>query len=56
MYSIFFKSLSGIKIGEIGSKMGMNSANNGYLAFNNVRLPRMHMLMKNSKVHKVIYK
>ncbi|KAL5236415.1 hypothetical protein ACI65C_003825 [Semiaphis heraclei] len=44
--------MPGIKIGEIGSKMGMNSANNGYLAFNNVRLPRMHMLMKNSKVHK----
>lgn len=43
----------GIKIGEIGSKLGMNSANNGYLAFNNVRIPRMHMLMKNSKVHKV---
>ncbi|XP_026805001.1 probable peroxisomal acyl-coenzyme A oxidase 1 [Rhopalosiphum maidis] len=44
--------MPGIKIGEIGSKMGMNSANNGYLAFDNVRLPRMHMLMKNSKVHK----
>lgn len=56
MYDIFLKSLSGIKIGEIGSKMGMNSVNNGYLAFNNVRLPRMQMLMKNAKVHKVIYK
>ncbi|XP_025203617.1 probable peroxisomal acyl-coenzyme A oxidase 1 [Melanaphis sacchari] len=44
--------MPGIKIGEIGSKMGMNTSNNGYLAFNNVRLPRMHMLMKNSKVHK----
>jgi len=43
----------GIKIGEIGSKLGINSANNGYLAFNNVRIPRMNMLMKNSKVHKV---
>ncbi|KAE9532033.1 hypothetical protein AGLY_010235 [Aphis glycines] len=44
--------MPGIKIGEIGSKMGMNSVNNGYLAFNNVRLPRMQMLMKNAKVHK----
>ncbi|KAL4084612.1 hypothetical protein QTP88_027543 [Uroleucon formosanum] len=44
--------MPGIKIGEIGSKMGMNSVNNGYLALNNVRVPRMHMLMKNSKVHK----
>ncbi|VVC32713.1 Acyl-coenzyme A oxidase, N-terminal,Acyl-CoA oxidase/dehydrogenase, central domain,Acyl-CoA [Cinara cedri] len=44
--------LPGIKIGEIGSKFGMNSANNGYLAFDNVRIPRKQMLMKNSLVHK----
>lgn len=45
--------LPGIKIGEIGSKLGMNSTNNGYLGFNNVRIPRGNMLMKNSKVLKV---
>jgi len=45
----------GIKIGEIGSKLGMNSTNNGYLAFNNVRIPRMNMLMKNAQVLKVKY-
>lgn len=45
--------LRGIKIGEIGSKLGMNSTNNGYLAFNNVRIPRENMLMKNNKVLKV---
>jgi len=45
--------VSGIKIGEIGGKLGMNSTNNGYLAFDNVRIPRMNMLMKNAQVLKV---
>ncbi|KAK9889088.1 hypothetical protein WA026_004361 [Henosepilachna vigintioctopunctata] len=43
--------LKGIIIGEIGCKLGMNGTNNGYLGFKNVRVPRMHMLMKNSQVH-----
>ncbi|XP_044256836.1 probable peroxisomal acyl-coenzyme A oxidase 1 [Tribolium madens] len=42
--------LPGIKIGEIGCKLGMNSTNNGYLGFDNVRIPRINMLMKNSQV------
>ncbi|KAJ8688212.1 hypothetical protein QAD02_024007 [Eretmocerus hayati] len=42
--------LPGIKIGEIGTKLGMNATNNGFLGFENVRIPREHMLMKNSKV------
>lgn len=42
--------LLGIKIGEIGCKLGMNSTNNGYLGFENVRIPRSNMLMKNSQV------
>ncbi|XP_050519552.1 probable peroxisomal acyl-coenzyme A oxidase 1 [Diabrotica virgifera virgifera] len=42
--------LPGIKIGEIGCKLGMNSTNNGYLGFENVRIPRTNMLMKNSRV------
>ncbi|XP_054268638.1 probable peroxisomal acyl-coenzyme A oxidase 1 isoform X2 [Macrosteles quadrilineatus] len=42
--------LPGIKIGEIGAKLGMNSINNGYLGFENFRIPREHMLMKNSKI------
>lgn len=45
--------LPGIKIGEIGSKMGLNSTNNGFLGFENVRIPRMHMLMKNAQVLEV---
>ncbi|XP_075210147.1 acyl-coenzyme A oxidase 1-like [Lycorma delicatula] len=44
--------MPGIKIGEIGSKLGMNGTNNGYLGFENVRIPRDQMLMKNAKVLK----
>lgn len=43
-------SLSGIKIGEIGTKLGMNASNNGFLGFDHVRIPRENMLMKNSQV------
>ncbi|XP_018576010.1 probable peroxisomal acyl-coenzyme A oxidase 1, partial [Anoplophora glabripennis] len=42
--------LPGIKVGEIGRKLGMNGANNGYLGIENVRIPRTNMLMKNSEV------
>ncbi|KAJ8955467.1 hypothetical protein NQ318_003567 [Aromia moschata] len=42
--------LPGIKVGEIGCKLGMNSTNNGYLGFENVRIPRTNMLMKNNQV------
>lgn len=42
--------MPGIKIGEIGPKLGMKSVNNGYLGFDNVRIPRTNMLMKNAQV------
>ncbi|CAH0405622.1 unnamed protein product [Chilo suppressalis] len=42
--------LPGVKVGEIGVKLGMNGTNNGFLGFDHVRIPRDHMLMKNSKV------
>ncbi|XP_045456830.1 probable peroxisomal acyl-coenzyme A oxidase 1 [Melitaea cinxia] len=42
--------LPGIKVGEIGAKLGMNGTNNGFLGFDQVRIPRDYMLMKNSKV------
>ncbi|XP_049873454.1 probable peroxisomal acyl-coenzyme A oxidase 1 [Pectinophora gossypiella] len=42
--------LPGIKVGEIGAKLGMNGTNNGFLGFEHVRIPREHLLMKNSKV------
>ncbi|BES92692.1 unnamed protein product [Nesidiocoris tenuis] len=44
--------MKGIKIGEIGCKLGMNGVNNGFLGFENVRIPRSQMLMKNSQVLK----
>lgn len=47
------KPLPGIKVGEIGPKMGFNTANNGFLGFNNVRIPRENMLMKNAQVLRV---
>ncbi|VVC95917.1 unnamed protein product [Leptidea sinapis] len=42
--------LSGIKVGDIGSKLGLNSVDNGYLGLDNVRIPRSHMLMKHAQV------
>lgn len=42
--------LRGIKIGEIGAKLGMNGTNNGFLGFEQVRIPRENMLMKNNQV------
>ncbi|KAF9423218.1 hypothetical protein HW555_001287 [Spodoptera exigua] len=42
--------LPGIKVGEIGVKMGLNAVNNGFIGFDNVRIPRTNMLMKHAKV------
>nr|XP_032529066.1 probable peroxisomal acyl-coenzyme A oxidase 1 [Danaus plexippus plexippus] len=44
--------LPGIKVGEIGPKLGFNTVNNGFLGFENVRIPRDRMLMKNAQVLK----
>ncbi|XP_032528622.2 probable peroxisomal acyl-coenzyme A oxidase 1 [Danaus plexippus] len=44
--------LPGLKLGEIGAKMGFNTADNGFLGFHNFRIPRNNMLMKNSQVLK----
>ncbi|CAG9796947.1 unnamed protein product [Diatraea saccharalis] len=46
------KPLPGVKVGEIGPKMGFQTANNGFLGFENFRIPRMNMLMKNAQVLK----
>jgi len=45
-----YKPMPGIEIGEIGNKVGMNTVNNGFLGFKNVRIPLKNMLMKNAKV------
>lgn len=42
--------MKGIIIGEIGTKVGFNAVNNGFLAFENVRIPLKNMLMRNSRV------
>ncbi|KOB77092.1 putative peroxisomal acyl-CoA oxidase 1 [Operophtera brumata] len=44
--------LPGIKVGEIGAKLGFNTVNNGFLGFDKHRIPRDRMLMKNSQVLK----
>lgn len=48
--------LPGVKVGEIGPKLGFNTVNNGFLGFENVRIPRDMMLMKNAQVLKVFLK
>ncbi|KAK6176957.1 hypothetical protein SNE40_015158 [Patella caerulea] len=42
--------LPGIKVGDIGPKIAINTVDNGFLILNQVRIPRDQMLMKNAKV------
>ena len=42
--------MKGVSVGEIGNKVGFNSVNNGFLGFNQVRVPLRNMLMKFAKV------
>ena len=44
------KPMKGITVGEIGTKVGFNSVNNGFLGFDKVRIPLKNLLAKNSKV------
>lgn len=44
------KPMKGITIGEVGNKVGFNCTNNGFLGFDNVRIPLKNMLMKNAQV------
>ena len=37
-------------MGDIGPKFGYESIDNGFLRFDHVRIPRDHMLAKNSEV------
>lgn len=43
--------MPGIKIGEVGVKLGLSAVNNGYLGFENVRIPRDAMLMGNARIN-----
>ncbi|KAK5986610.1 hypothetical protein GCK32_021329, partial [Trichostrongylus colubriformis] len=42
--------LKGVRVGDIGPKFGFNSSDNGFLLFENYRIPRQNMLMRYAKV------
>ena len=42
--------LPGIQAGDIGPKLGFSSQDNGYLRFNQVKIPRRNMLMRFSQL------
>eukprot|EP01017_Pseudomicrothorax_dubius_P048973 TRINITY_DN9029_c0_g1_i1.p1 TRINITY_DN9029_c0_g1~~TRINITY_DN9029_c0_g1_i1.p1 ORF type:complete len:674 (+),score=138.82 TRINITY_DN9029_c0_g1_i1:118-2139(+) len=44
--------LKGITVGDIGPKLAWNIKDNGYLRFDNVRIPRCNMLRRYAKVTK----
>uniref|UniRef100_A0A0K0EQU0 Acyl-coenzyme A oxidase n=1 Tax=Strongyloides stercoralis TaxID=6248 RepID=A0A0K0EQU0_STRER len=44
--------LPGIIVGDIGPKFAFSSIDNGYIRFNNVKIPREFMFMKYAKVEK----
>ncbi|XP_052765412.1 peroxisomal acyl-coenzyme A oxidase 1-like [Mya arenaria] len=46
------KPMPGVQLGDIGNKLGFNGMDNGYLIFNNYRVPRDAMLMRYAKVEK----
>ncbi len=46
------RPLPGIEVGDIGSKFGFNGKDNGYLKFDNIRVPRRNLLMRYVKVDK----
>jgi acyl-CoA oxidase len=46
--------LNGICIGDVGTKMGRNGLDNGWLKFENVRIPRINMLMRYCSVTKEV--
>ncbi|KAH7365473.1 hypothetical protein KP509_18G030300 [Ceratopteris richardii] len=51
------KTLPGVIVGDIGTKYGNNTVDNGFLCFQSVHIPRMNMLMRISEVTKQgIYK
>lgn len=47
-----WKPLPGIELGDIGLKMGLNTTDNGYAVFSQVRVPRTNMLMGHAQVQK----
>ena len=46
------KPLPGVTVGDVGPKFGLNTLDNGFILFNNVRIPHENMLAKYSHVVK----
>jgi len=44
--------LKGINVGDIGMKLGYNSVDNGWLSFDQVRVPRTNLMSRFSEVTK----
>lgn len=44
------RRLKGIECGDIGTKLGFLSQDNGYVKFTQHRIPRLNMLMKHANV------
>ncbi|XP_053382363.1 peroxisomal acyl-coenzyme A oxidase 1-like [Mercenaria mercenaria] len=44
--------LPGISVGDIGNKIGYNAMDNGFLRFDNVRIPRRNLLARYSRIEK----
>lgn len=44
--------LPGITVGDVGPKFGLNTLDNGFILFDNVRIPHENMLAKYSHVVK----
>ena len=45
--------LSGVEVGDIGSKLGYNSVDNGYLKFTHFRVPRKALLSRFMNITKM---
>ena len=42
----------GIKVGDVGQKIGYSSVDNGFLSFDNYRIPRKNMLSRFMSISK----
>ena len=45
-----FKVMPGIEMGDMGPKFGYESKDNGWLRFNNIRIPKSAMLSRFSRI------